>query len=86
MFRLGRILPGGAKGPGMFFIVPCIDSYTKVDLRTVTFDVPPQEVYSNNKIDLFLVLKLILIEILILDFNERFSNSSRRCSCLLSHI
>jgi hypothetical protein len=44
MFRLGRILPGGAKGPGMFFIVPCIDSYTKVDLRTVTFDVPPQEV------------------------------------------
>jgi erythrocyte band 7 integral membrane protein len=39
MFRLGRILPGGAKGPGMFFIVPCIDSYTKVDLRTVTFDV-----------------------------------------------
>ena len=31
----------------MFFIVPCIDSYTKVDLRTVTFDVPPQEV--NNK-------------------------------------
>lgn len=28
---------------GMFFIVPCIDSYTKVDLRTVTFDVPPQE-------------------------------------------
>lgn len=45
MFRLGRILPGGAKGPGMFFIVPCIDSYTKVDLRTVTFDVPPQEVF-----------------------------------------
>ena len=35
-----------AKGPGMFFIVPCIDSYTKVDLRTVTFDVPPQEVIN----------------------------------------
>lgn len=29
---------------GLFFIVPCIDSYTKVDLRTVSFDVPPQEV------------------------------------------
>lgn len=50
MFRLGRILPGGAKGPGMFFIVPCIDSYTKVDLRTVTFDVPPQEVLKKLNI------------------------------------
>lgn len=48
MFRLGRILPGGARGPGMFFIVPCIDSYTKIDLRTVTFDVPPQEVSTKN--------------------------------------
>ncbi|CAF1401352.1 unnamed protein product, partial [Didymodactylos carnosus] len=37
MFRLGRIL-GGAKGPGLFLIVPCVDTYTKVDLRTVTFD------------------------------------------------
>ena len=35
---------GGAKGPGIFFIIPCIDSYQKVDLRTVSFDVPPQEV------------------------------------------
>jgi erythrocyte band 7 integral membrane protein len=44
IFRLGRIRYGGARGPGMFFILPCIDSYTKVDLRTVTFDVAPQEV------------------------------------------
>lgn len=44
IFRLGRILPGGAKGPGLFFIVPCMDRVRKVDLRTVTFDVPPQEV------------------------------------------
>ena len=29
---------------GLFFIIPCTDSYTKVDLRTVSFDVPPQEV------------------------------------------
>lgn len=50
MFRLGRILPGGAKGPGMFFIVPCIDSYTKVDLRTVTFDVPPQEILTRDSV------------------------------------
>ena len=44
IFRLGRLRSGGAKGPGIFFIVPCIDSYKKLDLRTVSFDVPPQEV------------------------------------------
>lgn len=37
-------IAGGAKGPGIFFIIPCTDSYQKVDLRTVSFDVPPQEV------------------------------------------
>ena len=44
VFRLGRLRSGGAKGPGLFFIMPCVDSYKKVDLRTVSFDVPPQEV------------------------------------------
>jgi hypothetical protein len=34
IFRLGRILSGGAKGPGIFFILPCLDNYIKVDLRT----------------------------------------------------
>jgi len=33
---------------GIFFILPCIESYTKVDLRTVSFDVPPQEVSFNS--------------------------------------
>ena len=44
IFRLGRLRTGGARGPGIFFILPCVDSYKKVDLRTVSFDVPPQEV------------------------------------------
>ena len=44
IFRLGRLLPGGAKGPGIFFVLPCIESYEKVDLRTITLGVPPQEV------------------------------------------
>ena len=47
IFRLGRLRKGGAKGPGIFFIIPCIDTYRKVDLRTVSFDVPPQEVSSK---------------------------------------
>ena len=48
IFRLGRIRPNGPKGPGLFFVIPCLDSLRKVDLRTVTFDVPPQEVQFNS--------------------------------------
>jgi erythrocyte band 7 integral membrane protein len=39
IFRLGRLVAGGAKGPGLFFILPCIDNVVKADLRTITFDV-----------------------------------------------
>ena len=42
IFRLGRLLSGGARGPGVFFII--VDIYEKIDMRTQTFDVPPQEV------------------------------------------
>ena len=39
---------------GIFFILPCVDNYIKVDLRTVSFDVPPQEVsFSKNFITFF---------------------------------
>lgn len=50
IFRLGRLVSGGAKGPGIFFILPCIDSYTRVDLRTRTYDVPPQEVLTKDSV------------------------------------
>ncbi|XP_041368257.1 band 7 protein AGAP004871-like isoform X2 [Gigantopelta aegis] len=50
IFRLGRLLSGGAKGPGIFFVLPCIEQYTKVDLRTVSFDVPPQEVLTKDSV------------------------------------
>ncbi|KAI1298115.1 Mechanosensory protein 2 [Halotydeus destructor] len=49
-FRLGRLLRGGASGPGIFFIIPCIDTYTKIDLRTVSFDVPSQEMLSRDSV------------------------------------
>ncbi len=42
VFRLGRSSSENEKGPGLFFYIPCIDSITVIDLRTVTFDVPPQ--------------------------------------------
>ena len=44
IFRLGRLLSGGARGPGVFFIIPCVDMFEKIDLRVQNFDVPPQEV------------------------------------------
>ena len=49
IFRLGR-LSGGAKGPGLFFVLPCIDSYQEVDLRVVSFDVPPQEILTKDSV------------------------------------
>ncbi|KAF1747938.1 hypothetical protein GCK72_024404 [Caenorhabditis remanei] len=50
IFRLGRLIGGGAKGPGIFFVLPCIESYTKVDLRTVSFSVPPQEILTKDSV------------------------------------
>ncbi|XP_063233717.1 band 7 protein AGAP004871-like isoform X3 [Bacillus rossius redtenbacheri] len=50
IFRLGRLRKGGARGPGIFFVLPCIDTYCKVDLRTVSFDVPPQEVLTKDSV------------------------------------
>lgn len=48
IFRLGRLI--GAKGPGLFFIVPIVDKMVKVDLRTITLDVPPQEVITKDNV------------------------------------
>jgi regulator of protease activity HflC (stomatin/prohibitin superfamily) len=48
IFRLGRLI--GAKGPGLFFIIPFVDRMVKVDLRVVTMDVPPQEVITKDNV------------------------------------
>ncbi|XP_072344673.1 stomatin [Scyliorhinus torazame] len=50
IFRLGRILAGGAKGPGLFFVLPCTDSFVKVDMRTISFDIPPQEILTKDSV------------------------------------
>ena len=75
IFRLGRLRSGGAKGPGLFFILPCIDTYRSasstqckvltgmfrcVDLRTGAFDVPPQEILTRDSVgDLLTLYSLI---------------------------
>lgn len=48
IFRLGRAI--GAKGPGLIILIPIIDKMAKVDLRTVTMDVPPQEVITRDNV------------------------------------
>merc|ERR1712110_1403821 len=50
IFRLGRLPAGGSKGPGIFFVMPCIETYQKVDLRTITLGVPPQEVLTKDSV------------------------------------
>ncbi|ODM97037.1 hypothetical protein Ocin01_09645 [Orchesella cincta] len=49
LFRLGKI-DGGPKGPGTFFILPCVDDFRVLDLRTVSFDVPPQAVLTKDSV------------------------------------
>ena len=49
IFRLGRVI-SGAKGPGLFFIIPIVDRMMKVDLRTVTLDVPSQEAITGDNV------------------------------------
>ncbi len=48
IFRLGRLV--GARGPGLFLIIPFVDRMVKVDLRVITMDVPSQEVITKDNV------------------------------------
>jgi regulator of protease activity HflC (stomatin/prohibitin superfamily) len=49
IFRLGRVR-GGPKGPGLFILLPGVDKMVKVDLRTITLDVPPQDIITRDNV------------------------------------
>ena len=49
IFRLGRLLPE-PKGPGLFVLIPIVDKMVKVDLRTITLNIPPQEVITKDNV------------------------------------
>src|SRR5213075_364057 len=49
VFRLGRLLPA-PKGPGLFILIPVVDRMVKVDLRTITLNIPPQEVITKDNV------------------------------------
>lgn len=48
VFRLGRVI--GAKGPGIIILIPFIDKMVRIDMRTVTLDVPPQDVITKDNV------------------------------------
>jgi len=50
IFRLGRLI--GAKGPGLIILIPIIDKMVRVDLRVITYDVPPQDVITKDNVSL----------------------------------
>ena len=52
IFRLGRLVRGGVKGPGLILLIPIIDKMVKVSLRTVVLDVPPQDVITQDNVSI----------------------------------
>src|SRR6184192_2661726 len=49
IFRLGRLLPE-PKGPGLFILIPVVDRMVRVDLRTITLNIPPQEIITKDNV------------------------------------
>ena len=50
VFRLGRLI--GAKGPGIIFLIPFVDKLVRVDLRVITYDIPPQDVITKDNVSI----------------------------------
>ncbi|XP_035240266.1 stomatin-like isoform X2 [Anguilla rostrata] len=50
VFRLGRLTDKKPKGPGIIFVLPCIDTFVKVDMRTVSFGIPHQEILTKDSV------------------------------------
>ena len=70
-------MTGGARGPGVFFVIPCVDIYEKVDLRTNTYEIPPQEVNTFKTLNSFWTnkTKLKFFQILTKDSVTVFVNA-----------
>ena len=66
IFRLGRLLSGGARGPGVFFIIPCVDVYEKIDMRSQTYEIPPQEVVADYHKKLVVLMSMLLVMMMIM--------------------
>jgi regulator of protease activity HflC (stomatin/prohibitin superfamily) len=52
VFRLGRLVPKGARGPGLIILIPIIDKMVRVSLRTLVMDVPPQDIITQDNVSI----------------------------------
>jgi regulator of protease activity HflC (stomatin/prohibitin superfamily) len=52
IFRLGRLVGSGVRGPGLILLIPIVDKMVKVSLRTVVMDVPPQDVITQDNVSI----------------------------------
>jgi len=50
IFRLGKLKNKKAAGPGLFWVNPCMDDFVKVDMRTLSFDIPSQEILTKDSV------------------------------------
>ena len=82
IFRLGRLI--GAKGSGLFFIIPFVDRMVKVDLQVVTMDIPSQEVVTRDNVNVqadvtvkFKVIDPVAATIKVLDHIQKTSEVSQ---------
>ena len=84
IFRLGRIRKQGVVGPGMFFIIPCMDEIITMDLRTVTFNVPPQEILTKDSVtvavDAVVYFKIVTPLSTVLNVNN-YNQSTQYLAC-----
>lgn len=81
IFRLGRVLDNGAKGPGLILLIPLIDKMVKVSLRTVVMDVPPQDVITADnvsiKVNAVIYFRVVNPQSAILDIENYLAGTSQ---------
>ncbi len=81
IFRLGRVLDNGAKGPGLIILIPLIDKMVKVSLRTVVMDVPPQDVITADnvsiKVNAVIYFRVVNPQSAILDIENYLAGTSQ---------
>ena len=83
VFRLGRLLSKDPLGPGVILILPCIDSHTVVDLRTMSYDVPSQEMLTKDSVSFISFLITLVFKYCL--YIEIPGNSIGRCSSVLQN-
>src|SRR5512137_891366 len=50
IFRLGRVI--ATKGPGLIILIPVVDKMVRIDMRTITMDIPPQDVITRDNVSI----------------------------------